>query len=381
MEPTLTAYGTWSGGRFMNFGEKLDEARYLAAIRRAHEKGIRTFMTADVYGQGESDRLLGLALEGFPRDSYCLVGAVGHDFYNGERQGAKGYPRFTDAALREPGEFTDYLRTATRRSLERLRTDHFDLLLLHNPDQTGYSSPAVWDGMETLREEGLTRLLGIAPGPANGFTLDLISAFETFGGRIDWAMIILNPLEPWPGGLCLEAARRHEVSIITRVLDYGGIFHDDVKPGHAFAPMDHRAYRAAGWVEAGNRKLEQLRPYAQKRGLTLLQLAAAWNLAHPQVRSVIPTLIQEIGAEARPLESKIDELAALETLGDALKLTPEEVAEIGAIGSNRGCMALKGGSPLYTGEAVADQWPLDEALRAVAERWGIRPEADLVKTM
>jgi len=365
----------------MNFGEKLDEARYLNAIRRAYEKGVRTFMTADVYGTGESDRLLGLALEGFPRDSYCLVGALGHDFYNGQRQGAKGYPRFTDAALHEPAEFASYLRTAADRSLERLRSDHFDLLLLHNPDRTGYSSPAVWEGLEALRNAGLTRQLGIAPGPANGFTLDLISAFERFGSSIDWAMIILNPLEPWPGSLCLEAAQRHDVSIITRVVDYGGLFHDDVKPGHAFAPMDHRAYRPAGWVEAGNRKLEQLRPYAEKHGLTLLQLAAAWNLAHPQVRCVIPTLIQEIGPGSRPLEAKIDELAALETLGDALTLTPQEVAEMEAIGSNRGCMDLKGGHPLYTGEAVADQWPLNEALQAVAERWGIRPEADLVKAM
>ena len=47
---------------------------------------------------------------------------------------------------------------------------------------------------------------GSRPGPANGFTLDLIDCFERFGDRIDWAMVILNPLEPWPGELCLGAA-------------------------------------------------------------------------------------------------------------------------------------------------------------------------------
>ena len=117
---------------------------------------------------------------------------------------------------------------ATERSLERCGAERFDLLLLHNPDRTGYSSPAVWEGMQAVRDAGLTRLLGVAPGPANGFTLDLIDCLERFSEQIDWAMIILNPLEPWPGELVLDAAAAHDVSLITRVVDYGGIFHDDV---------------------------------------------------------------------------------------------------------------------------------------------------------
>jgi aryl-alcohol dehydrogenase-like predicted oxidoreductase len=120
---------------------------------------------------------------------------------------------------------------ATERSLERCGVERFDLLLLHNPDRTGYSSPAVWEGMRAVREAGLTRMLGVAPGPANGFTLDLIDCLERFGELIDWAMIILNPLEPWPGELVLDAAAAHDVSVITRVVDYGGLFHDDVLAG------------------------------------------------------------------------------------------------------------------------------------------------------
>ena len=67
-------------------------------------------------------------------------------------------------------------------------------------------------------------------------------------------MIILNPLEPWPGELVLRAARAHDVKLITRVVDYGGLFHDDVCPGHEFAERDHRAFRPDGWVEAGPRE-------------------------------------------------------------------------------------------------------------------------------
>ena len=67
-------------------------------------------------------------------------------------------------------------------------------------------------------------------------------------------MIILGPMEPWPGELVLEAAAAHEVSLITRVVDYGGLFHDDVLPGHAFAEYDHRKFRPDGWVAGGPRE-------------------------------------------------------------------------------------------------------------------------------
>ena len=159
----------------MHFGEGLDDDRLVALLRP--DEQIRTVLTADTYGTGEADAVLGRALSGLDRGGYCLVGAVGHDFYEGEREGAKGFPRFTDPRLRGPGEYGAYLRMAAERSLQRIGADAFDLLLLHNPDRTGYTHPAVWEGMAALSEAGLTRLIGVAPGTANGFTLDLIGAF------------------------------------------------------------------------------------------------------------------------------------------------------------------------------------------------------------
>src|SRR5947209_5443360 len=263
------AVGTWSGGRFMRFGEPIDDDRFYALI--APDQAIRTVITADVYGEGEADRMLGRALAGRAREEFCAVGAVGHDFYTGERDGPRGFPRFTDPRLRSAGAYADYLRMATERSLERCGLDRFDLLLLHNPDRTGYTSEAVWRGMGALRDAGLTRMIGVAPGPANGFTLDLIDCLERFGALIDWAMIILNPLEPWPGELCLGAAAAHNVKLITRVVDYGGLFFDDVLPGHEFAPQDHRGFRPAGWIEAGRERIESMRPIAQRAGLAMIQ--------------------------------------------------------------------------------------------------------------
>jgi aryl-alcohol dehydrogenase-like predicted oxidoreductase len=371
-DPTRTAIGTWSGGRFMHFGEPLDDAR-LTALLRPDER-IRTVMTADAYGAGEADTLLGRALDGCDRDAYCLVGAVGHDFYEGEREGAKGFPRFTDPRLRGPGDYASYLRMATERSLARIGADAFDLLLLHNPDRTGYTSPAVWEGMAELRDAGLTRRLGVAPGPANGFTLDLLDCFERFGALIDWAMIILNPLEPWPGELVLGAARHHDVSLITRVVDYGGLFHDDVRPGHEFPKYDHRGFRPEGWVERGHEKLDRMRPVAEAHGLTLLQLACQWNLAHAPVRCVAPTLIQEAGPDAKPIEAKREELAALP---EADLLSEQDVAALRAIGDNTGSMTLKGAAPDHEGEPRPDRWALTPDLAELAARWGIEPGRDL----
>lgn len=380
MNLTRTAYGTWNGGRFMNFGEALDDARFDAAVRFAYESGIRTFMTADVYGTGAADEALGRALAGIPRDSYCLVGIIGHDFYGGVRDGQKGYPRFTDPRIRQPRDFAAYVRMATEKSLERCRTDHFDCLMLHNPDSIGYSQDSVWDAMARVRDEKLTELLGVAPGPANGFTLDLLLCFERFASLIDWSMIILNPFEPWPGQLALPAAVKHDISIITRVVDYGGIFHGDVRPGHVFGPRDHRTFRPEGWVDAAFAKLESVRGIAERHGLTPLQLACIWNLSQAPVKGVIPTIIQEAaqtnGTEPKSVEAKILELANL----PLAKLRDEEVALIGEIGNNKGCMALKGGSPVYTGDPVADQWGLNGDLLDVAARWKIEPTRDLTMT-
>ena len=376
MDVSHLALGAWSGGRFMRFGEPVDDARLLALLRP--DERIPTVLTADAYGEGEADRLVGRALLGLPRDDYVLVGAIGHDFYAGERQGAKGFPRFTDPRLRGPADYGSYLRMACERALQRCGVDAFDVLLLHNPDRTGYTSATVWEAMAELRDAGLARAIGVAPGPANGFTLDLIDCFERHGELIDWAMIILNPFEPWPGELVLDAAAAHDVRTITRVVDYGGLFWDDVRPGHAFAERDHRLFRPAGWIEEGRARLDRLRPIAARHDLTPMQLAVQWNLAYPTVACAVPTLIQEAGPGARRVEDKRAELAATPTES---VLSAAEVDEIRAIGDNTGCMALKGGTPQHDGPPAADRWPMDPRLEAVAARWRIDPTRQLTKSL
>ena len=102
---------------------------------------IDTVVTADAYGEGDADELVGRALAGLDRAAYRLVGAVGHDFY--ERRARRRRRAIRASPTRGcagPDAYADYLRMATERSLERCGADHFDLLLLHNPDRIGYSS-------------------------------------------------------------------------------------------------------------------------------------------------------------------------------------------------------------------------------------------------
>ena len=352
----------------MHFGETLDEDRFIQCIETAYNSGIRTFVTSDVYGNGKADELLGRALAGIDRSTYSLVGMIGHDFYQGQRQGSRGYPRFTDPELRGPEGYADFVHMATSKELERCGSDHFDLLMLHNPDESGYTSEVLWQAMKSAKDQGLTSMLGIAPGPANGFSLDLVGSFERFGELIDWAMLILNPLEPWPVGLTLPACEKHGVKVMTRVVDHGGVFHDDLtREGHIFKPGDHRSYRPEGWVQHGMDKADRMRPIAEKHGLTMIQFASIWNLSHPAVECVVPTFIQEAGDGARPIEDKIREFAALPDI----RLSAEEVEAVRMIGDNTRCMTLKGASKRHSISERPDEWPMREDLLATAERYGL----------
>ena len=344
--PGHTALGAWSGGRYMHFGEPLDDDRFVRLMRP--DAGIHTVVTADVYGSGEADLAVGRALAGLPRASFSLVGAVGHDFYDTRRDGSRGFPRFTSPELRGPAEYASYLREATERSLERCGVERFDVLLLHNPDRIGYTSPVVWEAMAGLREEGLCDAIGVAPGPANGFTLDVIACLERFGDAIDWAMLILNPFEPWPGRLALPACERHGVRVLARVVDYGGLFHDDV-PGRGRAWRDGSPPLPAGGLGRGGpgparARAPDRRPPRPHAAAALLRLDA-----RPARRRVRRADAHPGGRarRAKTVEAKRAELAAVsrEPVLDAA-----ELAEIAAVGDNTGCMKLKGASPVHEGE-------------------------------
>ena len=100
LDPTRTAIGTWSGGRFMHFGEPLDDERLVALLRP--DERIRTVMTADAYGAGEADALLGRALAGCDRDA-LLPGRRGRArLLRGRARGREGLPALHRPAPARP---------------------------------------------------------------------------------------------------------------------------------------------------------------------------------------------------------------------------------------------------------------------------------------
>jgi aryl-alcohol dehydrogenase-like predicted oxidoreductase len=142
-------------------------------------------------------------------------------------------------------------------------------------------------------------------------------------------------------------------------------------PDHHFKDGDHRTYRPQGWVGHGLDKVAQMQPIIDKHGLTLLQFASLWNLAHEAVQSVVPTFIQEAGDDARPVEDLLTEFAEMPADNP---LTPEEVEQIANIGDNTGCMPLKGASKRHEVSERPDEWPMRDDLLELAGRHGLGEE-------
>ncbi len=113
-----------------------------------------------------------------------------------------------------------------------------------------------------------------------------------------------------------------------------------------------------------------MKPIADKYGLTLLQFASIWNLSQSPVQSIVPTFIQEAGDDARPIEDKIREFAALPDV----RLTSEEVDAVREIGDNTGCMILKGASKRHATSERPDEWPMRTDLLEIADRYGLGGE-------
>ena len=225
------AVGTWSGGRFMRFGEPISDERLEALLRPGG--GIDTLITADAYGAGEADRCSAAPWPACRARDYALVGAVGHDFYEGERDGREGLPALHRPAPARPRRLRRLPAHGGRAQPRALRRR---LLRRAAAAQPGPARLRVARGLGGAARRCATRAWrarsGSPPARPTASRSTLIGCFERYGELIDWAMLILNPFEPWPGELALAAAARHDVRVITRVVDYGGLFHDDVLPGH-----------------------------------------------------------------------------------------------------------------------------------------------------
>lgn len=256
---------------------QVDDADSLAALRRAFELGVNFFDTADLYGRGHSEELIGRAFAG-ERPHVLIATKAGYDF------------EASDPPLQrfEPG----YLRASLENSLRRLNTDYVDLFQLHNPPQKLARDDIVWDALAALKAEGKTRFFGMSVRTVNDGLAYLRAArsgdyeAERFGDTLQAPYNLLDQ-EAAAKGLLVEA-HRADVGIISRVPLASGMLSGRYGPGHRFPPGDFRSRWSRERIAEAAGKVEALRFLVKPPLETMAQAALAFVLSQPAVSTVIP---------------------------------------------------------------------------------------------
>jgi myo-inositol catabolism protein IolS len=285
--------GTWQAGKVMWSG--IEDKESLKAIRAAFDAGITTFDSAEVYGNGHSEQILGQALSGV-RDQVVIATKV-----------------FSNHLDREQ------LVTACERSLRNLGTDYIDLYQIHWPPGS-FGHPAVpleepLEALLALKEQGKIRAIGVS-----NFDRSLIEAARAHAS--------IESLQP-PYSLfwrSLEAetlswCRTEQITTLAYSPMAQGILTGKFGPDHQFAKKDHRKGHRLfqpeifGTVQAA---LAHLQPIADAHGVTMAQLALAWVIAQPNTCAI---------AGARSADQATNNAAAME-----ITLSADTLAEMDAIG-------------------------------------------------
>jgi aryl-alcohol dehydrogenase-like predicted oxidoreductase len=266
-------FGAWAigGAAHGNHLGRTEDAESRAAIERALALGINFFDTADVYGHGHSEELLGETL-GARRAAVILATKAGSDFYR--EPVVKNYA-------------PDHLARALERSLARLRTDHVDLYQLHDPPAHVIRDPAVQAAMRGFREQGLARAIGVSV-----HHLDEALAVA-HAGCFDTVQIAYSVAYQWLPNRFLAQAQAAGLGVIAREPLCQGFLTGKYTPDDPFEPgdirgawpYDHRKYL---WTLA-----EQMRAYFGERrrtGKTPAEVALQFPLAHPAVSTVIVSM-------------------------------------------------------------------------------------------
>jgi len=320
-------FGTWTLATNW-WGEKSDDEAVAMLRRSLDEHGITFFDAADTYGDGRAERQLAEAFRG-RRQDVVLATKIGYDIYDEAarqaRRGQSELPQRFDAA---------YMRTALERSLERLETDHVDVLQLHNIKMEHVRDPAIWETLRDFQREGKVRVWGAAFGPAIGWLYEAVELVER-EPDVGTIQMIWNILETHPGSAMLEAARAHAPNCVfnVRVTHASGMLEGKYTEDTEFPKNDHRRHRPRSWLVNGVRKMRTLAFLAER--MTLGQAALKWLLAEPRVVTALPNVYDD---------AQLDEFAAASELPDLPAEQLARVAELAAanFGVEEPPMAYKG---------------------------------------
>ncbi len=307
---SVIGFGGWVLGT--NWWGTLSEEEGRSLVRRALDRGITFFDTADSYGdEGISETLLADALGGVPRDRYVLGTKFGYDITKPREQHTHSErPQRWDAA---------FIRSACEASLRRLRTDVIDVYEMHNPRIDAIDSDEAFATLESLRAEGKIRCYGVALGPAIGWEAEGVRALRE--RRVQVVQTVYNMLEQDPGRRFLSEAAETGAGVLARVPHASGALEGKITKETTFAAGDHRSFRNRQMLVDLLDKAETLRWLHDGGRRTIAQLALQYVVAQPGISSVLPTMtsveqLDEFTAatEAPPLTAeelrRIDELYA-----------------------------------------------------------------------
>jgi len=312
LEVTPIAFGTWQlGGEWGHF----DESEAIAAIRHARDLGINFFDTAQAYGFGASERLLGKALRNdlTSRREDVVIATKGGLRIDERR----GLVRDSSPA---------WLRHGVEESLKALNVDHVDLYQVHWPDaETPFAESA--QALDDLVLEGKIRHVGVS-----NFDVSQIAEFA----RTRPVESVQPPYHLFRRDAeadLLPYAREHDVGVLVYGTIAHGLLTGAMDQRTKFEPEDWRSQSPMFEGEAFERNLRtvaELERFARERGHTVSQLAIAWALTNPAVDVAI------VGSRhASHIE---DSVGALD-----LRLSPQDMGEIDELMS--GAVAVAGPSP------------------------------------
>jgi aryl-alcohol dehydrogenase-like predicted oxidoreductase len=262
-------FGAWAiGGPVDLFGMpvgwgKVDDADSIAAIHRALDLGVTFFDTADVYGSGHSEELLGEVLHG----RECVIATKGGN----ARTEQSAYKDFSPA----------YIEQAVERSLKRLNREVIDLYQLHNPAPPVWQSDEIFTLLNRLKSDGKIRASGVSISTMDE-GIHLIRE-----GKVDVLQVLFNVLNQEPAKELLPLAQQKGVGIITRVPLASGLLTGKFSADHRFAKDDNRSnYLNAARLKEALQKVDRLKQLTE--GQNLNKTALAFLLKFPAVSAVIP---------------------------------------------------------------------------------------------
>jgi len=273
-------FGAWSIALDW-WGKKIEEDEAKKMLRKAYDSGINFFETGDMYGKGKSEKLIGEVFKDM-RNEIVISTKYGYDFSEVEQIGHSELPQKFDE------KFT---RKALRDSLERLQTDHLDMYGLHNPKLRHIRDDSIFNVLDSFIADESIKTYQVALGPAIGWTQEGLEAMDR--PNVSAVQTVYNIIEQTPGNELMRKAEEKNVGILVRVPEASGILTGKVNANTKIDEKDHRSVRKGEWIKASLEKVEQLRPIADRNGLTITELAMKFIMSKKGFASVFPTVVSE----------------------------------------------------------------------------------------